>query len=175
MDLQRSLLIGATAVLSFMLLTQWVAFKDAKTATTAQESSRLIVNKDEMPPSSTVADTKTVVSAAEDIPAAPSETTTEVTPPTTDAVEKDSIIRVYTDVLQLAVDLNGGDIVELSLAKYLEHLDNPKVPFVLLEDNDALIYNAQSGLIGPDGIDNNGRARFSATAPNFTLKEARIR
>ena len=39
MDLQRSLLIGAIAVLSVMLLTEWVAFKEAKTATVAQETS----------------------------------------------------------------------------------------------------------------------------------------
>ena len=42
MDLQRSLLIGAIAVLSFMLLTKWVDFKDAKTSTQTQEKTRLI-------------------------------------------------------------------------------------------------------------------------------------
>ncbi len=42
MDLQRSLLIGAIAVLSFMLLTEWVAFKEDKTAAVTQETSRLI-------------------------------------------------------------------------------------------------------------------------------------
>jgi YidC/Oxa1 family membrane protein insertase len=41
MDLQRTLLIGAIGVLSFMLLINWVAFKDAKTAATVQETSRL--------------------------------------------------------------------------------------------------------------------------------------
>ena len=30
MDIQRSLLIGAALLLSFMLLTEWVAFKDAR-------------------------------------------------------------------------------------------------------------------------------------------------
>jgi YidC/Oxa1 family membrane protein insertase len=35
MDLQRSLLIGAIAVLSFMLLTEWVAFKEEKARATA--------------------------------------------------------------------------------------------------------------------------------------------
>ena len=46
MDLQRSLLIGAIAVLSFMLLTEWVAFKEARTAPSAQETSRLINGND---------------------------------------------------------------------------------------------------------------------------------
>ena len=54
--------------------------------------------------------------------------------------------------------------MELSLPKYLAELDDPNVPFVLLEDNDTLTYIAQSGLIGPDGIDSDGRALFSASA-----------
>ena len=40
MDLQRSLLIGAIAVLSFMLLTEWVGFKEDRAPVT-QETSRL--------------------------------------------------------------------------------------------------------------------------------------
>jgi YidC/Oxa1 family membrane protein insertase len=171
MDLQRSLLIGAIAVLSFVLLTQWVSFKDARTATSVQENSRLMVNKDEVPPNLPEPSAKPLATAAEEIPVAPSETTTEETPPVTGVEKNDSIIRIETDVLQLAIDLAGGDIVELSLPKYLERLDNPQVPFVLLENNDALIYNAQSGLIGANGIDNNGRARFTATAPRYALND----
>jgi len=171
MDLQRSLLIGAIGVLSFMLLTQWVAFKDAKSATVVQETSRLMSNTAKAPPTLPELNTNSIDSAGEDIPAAPDQADSESTPPTKGTEDKDRIVRVYTDVLQLAVDLNGGDIVELSLPKYLAHLDNPNVPFVLLEDNEALIYIAQSGLIGINGIDNNGRARFTASAPRFALKE----
>ncbi|HAN29789.1 MAG TPA: membrane protein insertase YidC, partial [Haliea salexigens] len=42
MDFQRTLLIGAIALLSFMLLTEWVAFKDAKTTAAQPTASRLI-------------------------------------------------------------------------------------------------------------------------------------
>ncbi|MEZ5503052.1 MAG: membrane protein insertase YidC [Halioglobus sp.] len=62
---------------------------------------------------------------------------------------------------------------ELSLPKYLAELDNPDKPFVLLEDNAALVYVAQSGLIGVDGIDSNGRAQFSASASRYTLAEGK--
>jgi YidC/Oxa1 family membrane protein insertase len=85
-------------------------------------------------------------------------------PPTPTATGSNNIIQIYTDVLQLAVDLEGGDIIELTLPKYLAELDDPNKPFVLLEDNSALVYVAQSGLIGSDGIDNNGRAKFTAAA-----------
>jgi YidC/Oxa1 family membrane protein insertase len=171
MDLQRSLLIGAIAVLSFMLLTEWVAFNDSKTATVAQETSRLMTDATEMPPTLPEPNLNTVAPAGEDIPAAPEQPSPETNPPTTTAESTGHIVQVYTDVIQLAIDLNGGDIVELSLPKFLAHLDNPKGPFVLLEDNEALVYVAQSGLIGPDGIDNNGRAKFTASAPRFILEE----
>ena len=171
MDLQRSLLIGAIAVLSFMLLTEWVAFKDAKTATIAQETSRLMSNITKMPSAQPEPNINTVAPSEEDIPAAPEQPAPEAKASTITTESAGRIIQVYTDVLQLAIDLNGGDIVELSLPKYLAHLDNPQGPFVLLENNEALIYVAQSGLIGTDGIDNNGRASFTASAPRFTLKE----
>ncbi len=171
MDLQRSLLIGAIAVLSFMLLTEWVAFKDAKTATVAQETSRLMSDDTKMPPAQPEPNINTAGSCRGGYPrsARAARPGSRSHPPSlTESAGR--IVQVYTDVLQLAIDLNGGDIVELSLPKYLAHLDNPKGPFVLLEDNEALIYVAQSGLIGTDGIDNNGRARFTASAPRFTLK-----
>jgi len=78
-------------------------------------------------------------------------------------------VRVHTDVLQFAIDLNGGDIVELALPQHLEQLDNPDQPFVLLEQNDNLVYISRSGLIGTDGIDNNGRAVFSSRAAEYSL------
>ncbi len=172
MDLQRSLLIGAICVLSFMLLTQWVAFKDAKTAMVVQDNTRLLPNTDTSPP--TLPETQRQLSGAgahEDIPTAPEQADAQSAPAAKETEAKDRIVQVYTDVLQLAIDLNGGDIVELSLPKYLEHLDNPNIPFVLLEDNDALVYIAQSGLIGVNGIDQNGRAQFTASAPRYTLNE----
>jgi len=171
MDLQRSLLIGAIAVLLFMLLTEWVAFNDTKTATVAQETSRLMTDAAKVQAEPPEPNINTVASAGEDIPAAPEQPAPDAKPSTITTESTAHIVQVYTDVLQLAIDLNGGDIVELSLPKYLAHLDNPKGPFVLLEDNEALVYIAQSGLIGTDGIDNNGRARFTASTPRFTLKE----
>jgi YidC/Oxa1 family membrane protein insertase len=171
MDLQRSLLIGAIGVLSFMLLTQWVAFKDARTAAVVQDNARLIPNAQSTSPTLPAANTTAVAGEQEDIPTAPEQTSAESTQPTKASEVSGQIVQVSTDVLQLAIDLNGGDIVELSLPKYREHLDNPNIPFVLLENNDALIYVAQSGLIGVNGIDQNGRAQFTASTPRYTLKD----
>ncbi len=174
MDLQRSLLIGAIAVLSFMLLTEWVAFKDEKTAAVENQSSRLITNGDSpAAPAPAMPDLPTTPAgddSADDLPSAPESDTPAVAAPAT-AATTGRIIQVHTDSLQLAIDLQGGDIVELALPRHLADIDNPDVPFVLLESNERRTYIAQSGLIGPDGIDSEGRAVFSAAADRFDLQD----
>jgi YidC/Oxa1 family membrane protein insertase len=172
MDLQRSLLIGAIAVLSFMLLTQWVVFKEEKSAAVEQSTTRLITNGDDDAVPTLPAENAVAPSVAqEDLPTAPEAVKTGSETPTDTAVNNTRIVQVHTDVLQLAIDLEGGDIVELSLPKYLAELGNPDKPLVLLESNESLIYVSQSGLIGVDGIDTNGRAKFTSSATRYSLKD----
>ena len=182
MDIQRTLLIGAIVLLSFMLLTEWVAFKDAKQTVLEQASERL-----------TASDTAGGQSAAGDSPAvssrnlpAPAQSTSAASdlpqdvPPAPDTREDpgtsaadanagDDIIQVFTGTLQLAIDLNGGDIVEVALPKHLEDIDDPDTPFVLLERNRKRTYVAQSGLIGKNGIDAQQRARFTSESRRYEL------
>ena len=171
MDLQRSLLIGAIAVLSFMLLTEWVAFKDDKAAIETAQATRLIANTDSNTAELPQVSEPTLFATDDDVPSTPELIEAEAPPQIT---QKNSgrIILVRTDSLQLAIDLNGGDIIELALPRYLEEIDNPDIPFVLLEQNDSRTYIAQSGLIGSNGIDSKGRALFTASADSFELSES---
>jgi len=172
MDLQRTLLIGAIAVISFMLLTEWVAFKDAKNSAVTAETPRLVANANELPSSPPTPAVGTATGdEAEDLPDAPDQPVAEAPAKSEGAIEASRIVQVYTDVLQMAIDLQGGDIVELALREHLAQLDDKKQPFVLLEDDNALVYVAQSGLIGADGIDTNGRAMYSASADRYALAE----
>jgi len=173
MDLQRSLLIGAIAVLSVMLLTEWVAFKDAKTATVAQETSRLISNSGDVGSTLPELEVETPVAMEEDIPVDPDAVGAASETLEAPAANSGRIIQVHTDVLQLAIDLQGGDIIELGLSKYLEKQDNPDAPFVLLEQNQQLTYIAQSGLIGTNGIDKKGRATYTTTMSRFNLQDGK--
>lgn len=153
MDLQRTLLIGAAAVLSFMLLTEWVSFKEEKekavavaqntTRITSSDSSQAINDFDQG-----TATTSSTVDTEDDIPLVTDyqdQKSPEVEIP--GSSNNDRIIQIHTDVLQLAIDLDGGDIIESALPAFLEKLDNPDVPLVLLEQNERRIYIAQSGLI----------------------------
>jgi len=173
MDLQRSLLIGAIAVLSFMLLTEWVAFKEDRTAAATQETARLINGDDSVAAELPTLQDTAPGDAADDLPDAPEPDATAMKSeaPQVQRASDSRVIEIHTDVLQLAVDLQGGDIIELGLPKFLEKLDNPGVPFVLLEQNETRTYIAQSGLIGTDGIDKDGRAVFTSSSARYELPE----
>ncbi len=80
------------------------------------------------------------------------------------------LVRVRTDVLEVTIDPHGGDIVRVALPAYPAEIDTPDIPFVLV--NPGNHYSAQSGLIGPDGIDRSGdRPVFRVTRNTFTMTE----
>ena len=80
-------------------------------------------------------------------------------------------IDIKTDTLELSIDLSGGDIVSLSLPKYLKQIDVADDPFRLLENSLGRNYVAQSGLIGENGIDNSGRAIYESIYSNYQLED----
>ncbi len=171
MDLQRSLLIGAIVLLSFMLLTEWVAFKDEKSAATEQQATRLINADQPQAETTELPDTADIPPAAtEDIPSVPGAADQDNEVATVPAASS-RLVEVFTDSLQLAIDLQGGDIIELALPRHLAELDTPDVPFVLLEQNQTRTYIAQSGLIGPDGIDGQQRATFTSATSRYSMQE----
>ena len=174
MDLQRTLLIGAMAVISFMLLTEWVAFKSDHTASQAREAERLLDTRGDIPEMSTLppaTDSETGRTVEDELPVLSEQQPLQAVTPDQTSGNGERIVRVRTDVLQFVIDLNGGDIIQLSLPQHLERQDNPDQPFVLLEQNENLVYVARSGLIGTDGIDSDGRAQYSAAAKHYKLAE----
>ncbi len=85
--------------------------------------------------------------------------------------ESPNIIQISTDTLQLSIDLTGGDIIGLSLPKYLKQLDVIDDPFIILESSTGRNYVAQSGLIGQNGIDTSGRALYQSQFDSYELQE----
>lgn len=72
--------------------------------------------------------------------------------------EQGHLITVKTDVLLLKINTYGGDIEQAYLLSYPDKLGSSQ-PFRLLETSDKFIYQAQSGLIGKNGTDNNINGR----------------
>ncbi|MCX2979973.1 membrane protein insertase YidC [Halieaceae bacterium IMCC14734] len=175
MDIQRLLLIGVMATLSFMLLTEWVNFKAEQAPPPAIASQTLNTSSQQSVMSNGNAAME--IPSATSAPQVPSdelpsvvalEQTTETAPSGFTASAND-IISINTDVLQLQIDLSGGDIIYSGLTEYHARIDTPEIPFVMLQRDEQRLYVAQSGLVGANGIDGQTRARFVAAQQNYNL------
>lgn len=115
------------------------------------------------------ADIPATTGAAGDIPA--QTLPVDASAVTAAPAENTGLITVTTDRYDIKINPEGGDIVYAALKQYDATLDSDK-PFVLLENNSNRVYVAQSGLIGPNGIDTaEGRANYSHTANNYVMEK----
>lgn len=80
-----------------------------------------------------------------------------------------SLISVSTNRYDIKINPVGGDVVYAALKQYDATL-NSQERFVLLESGHGRTYEAQSGLIGRDGIDTQaGRAIYSTPKSSYSL------
>ena len=80
------------------------------------------------------------------------------------------LVRVSTPTQDVWIDRLGGDVRRVSLPMYPVALDQPDRPFNLLDVSNGRVYMAQSGLIGPDGLDSgNDRPLFEAGARQYQV------
>lgn len=164
MEIQRTLVIIGLAVVSYMMVLAWqedYGKPAAATPTTEQAATSI-------PASS---DAASDVPGAEEIPAAvPGET--DVVASETVATDDNRLVRVTTDVFNVVIDRQGGDIVELSLLNYPRHVDTPDQPFQLLLNTPQQFQIMQSGLIGKNGTDTQeGRPLWLADRTEYTLED----
>ncbi|MFJ4375977.1 membrane protein insertase YidC [Pseudomonas japonica] len=161
MDIKRTILIAALAIVSYVMVLKWNQdYGQAALPTQNAASSNIAPSLPDSPTAgNTNADVPTV--NAEGQPVAPAPV----------AVSKD-LIRVKSDVLDLAIDPTGGDIVQLTLPKYPRRQDHPDIPFQLFDNGNERVYLAQSGLIGSNGIDrSSGRPLYSAEQKSYQLAD----
>ncbi|GAB2640757.1 membrane protein insertase YidC [Vibrio panuliri] len=145
MDSQRNILLIALALVSFLLYQQWNVAKNPapQAIEQAQSSSSL-----------------PAPSFADELDPAPAQQATA------------KAITVTTDVLTLSIDTVGGDIVQADLNQYTAELDSPAL-FELLKNEPGHQFIAQSGLVGPQGIDlsSSNRPHYAVSADSFTLAD----
>ena len=156
MDPVRLLLISTIAILSLMLLIEWNQYSDeyqkqqSDLYTVAITEPGLVRNESVTAPASQ--------GINDGIPSVNQEMN-----PLSVLLDDSETFNLSTDALDLMISADGGDVVSASLPKFPVRLDRPDQPFRLLENNNLRRYVAQSGLIGPDGIDASGnRARYAS-------------
>ncbi|WP_256935870.1 membrane protein insertase YidC [Vibrio diabolicus] len=146
MDSQRNILLIGLALVSFLLFQQWQVAKnpEPQAVEQAQSSSTL--------PAPSFAD--------------------ELDPVPGQQQASAKTITVTTDVLTLSIDTVGGDVVHANLNEYSAELDSSD-SFVLLKDAQGHQFIAQSGLVGPQGIDlsSTNRPHYNVSADSFTLAD----
>ena len=113
--------------------------------------------------------TEPAVRTAGDLPSLPQSASSAAPSPV--AVDDSRLIAITTDTLDIRLNLDGGDIVYLALPQH-ERVLGEGQPFVLLESTTPRrTYIAQSGLIGADGIDNDGRAAYQSPRSSYQLAD----
>ena len=156
MDPVRLLLISTTAILSLMLLIEWNQYSDEYQKQQSELYTAAITEPGLITTDQVVAPVNQGIN--DGIPSVNQETN-----PLSELLDDSETFNLSTDALDLVVSADGGDVVSASLPKFPVRLDTPDQPFRLLENNNLRRYVAQSGLIGPDGIDASGnRARYAS-------------
>ncbi|WP_261882313.1 membrane protein insertase YidC [Vibrio pelagius] len=145
MDSQRNILLIALALVSFLLFQQWNVAKNPAPQAVEQAQS---------------GSTLPAPSYADDLDPAPGQ------------VASAKAITVTTDVLTLSIDTVGGDVVSASLNDYSAEYDSED-SFILLKNEPGHQFIAQSGLVGPQGIDlsSTNRPSYTVSADSFTLAD----
>jgi YidC/Oxa1 family membrane protein insertase len=144
MDSQRNLLLIALAFVSFLLFQQW--------------------NNDKNPAPQAIEQAQTSGSV-------PSATTSDEFEALSTQSTSGEVITVTTDVLTLSIDTDGGDVVAANLNQYAAEL-NSEDRFVLLQNTPEHKFIAQSGIIGPQGIDRStGRPSYQVEKKDYVLAD----
>src|SRR5690625_4601885 len=137
MQIQRTLLFVAIGVVTYLMVLAWKddhSQQETQPAPTVAESSQPEAGDfpDEADAPEAVVDAELDVDITEKPQA-----------------QDNHIITVKTDVYDIEIDLNGGDISKVALLHYPQKVDSPDTPFVLLTPDRS--YAAQSGFIGRQG------------------------
>lgn len=141
MEQKRILLYVLLIAILFALWEAWQ--KDYPSTPPVTTTTEAAANSS-LPPAA--AQSQAAVTKSSNLPTAPA-----TTPAPTPA--KHQIVTVDTDVLRVGIDTLGGSLVNLSLPKYPESLDDTDKPVVLLSNNPSSLYLAESGLISSQGPD----------------------
>ena len=97
----------------------------------------------------------------------------QTAPVATPSEDPDRLVYVRTPVHEAWIDRQGGDIVGLALSRFPKVAGSEET-VTLLDRRYDHVYVAQSGLIGADGADRNGRPLYVASRDEYVLDEGEL-
>ena len=166
MDYQRIFILLGLAVTSYLLILAWNEdYGGARKSNDLSESTDISSQEilQEMPRLETLSDEGQI----------PRITDQEAFNANRENVKERSrpLINIYTDLFDLKIALNGGDITSVALKEYPKDLDDPEDPFLLVDPRNS--YVAQTGLIGQNGTDKKAeRPTFKSAKIDYRMGTA---
>ena len=146
MDIKRVVLYAALALVSYSLWTNWqIDYPTVSEASKQQNTAVFPTTENRLLPA-----------VVENKPISPVE-----------SVRSTELIHVKTDVLDLSIDLQHGDIVQAQLFDYPQSVTEKNKPFVLLQNNPGERYVADSSLF----VVNDNQVKSVDVAFNSDKKE----
>ena len=168
MDWLRTSLIAAIAVVCFILMIRWTQFQEQQLKAVPTDTKTTQTSTAEIPAVNTDTPSSTTIAGDAEVPVMQNSLSEQE--PTSTATA--NTISIETDVLNLTIDLLGGNIIQLSLPTYYAELHRPDLPYELLKNSPSETYVANSGLIGRNGTDTPaGRPLFQASRANYVMQE----
>lgn len=167
MQFQRIMLFVALGLVLIMIWQSWVDFQQTYTGTDGQNQTQ---NTEPV----TDSNGETISNLSEDVPDAPEIVTSSNDDGDVEAViEKTSstgkIINITTDLINVQIDTQGGDIVRVELLKHPVSVDTPEQPFILMHRDNSKLFIAQNGLIGKNREFPNHNVLYSASKFDYQL------
>jgi YidC/Oxa1 family membrane protein insertase len=166
MENQRSLLYIALAFTGFLLYQAWVTDHAPVPPPQAEDTNTAAKTEE-----------ATLATSGDDIPQAGEGAAPPVEVPTAEKKDIAPTIKVVTDVLEVEISTQGGDIVSVNLPTYPVSLEKKDTPFQLLH-REPSTYIAQSGLLHEKQTDidhlkraPNHYAKFAAAQSEYKLEE----
>jgi len=156
MDAQRGIIFIGLAIVSYMMVLAWNDDYGNQPVASTPAAITETLNS----PSANISDSSSTLSVGNSVNNSDGDdfVTPEQQATNTDINNANAIIsagqqiRIKTDVLDIAIDLNGGNISEALLTQYKTSLGSEE-SFALLENNQSHKYTIESGLYGKNGFD----------------------
>ena len=173
LEIRRIFLGLGLAVSAYLLILAWTSQSDQTRSQQLESISQtpmietspitqtMEIAKDRTPPS---------LGSETDIPILQPQETTGVSP-TPSRVDLSRLVKVETNVLNVWIDLLGGDIVRVELIQYPQSMDEGSPPIHLLTRSSNQIYLAQSGLIGDGPDSGDSRPLYKVERNGLVLRD----
>ena len=167
-EIQRVVLLIGMAATAYLLILAWNDDMEAAKTPTVYSEAPLMAQEEPFIASAAVEVDEFSPGDADMPPATPADSFVGSVP----VDMSNRLVKVETPALLVWIDLKGGDIVRVQLPTYPVTLDQPDIPFLLMDQSANRTYIAQSALIGADGIDRSGeRPLYSAPNSPVLLNE----